>query len=358
MRPLILIIICLSALNAQAPRKSSPADNPKFMAIWEPVNFDKDIDLHSVAFTSAEEGWAGGEKGTILHTKNGGKNWEAQLGGDPAAKGPDMTELFFLDATHGWAHSNFELFATTDGSTWHEVAKTKSGARSFQFTSPETGFSAATHPSGGTIQRSDDGGKIWKPVTQCVYELKVQGLARRTACNFVSLSFPTASDGYAIGGFSNATLPPLFAASHDGGKNWELTTLPDIQGEGQWVHFLNAQTGLATLKDGKVIMTTDGGKTWAGVVSPVGGMGGRFAMLPSFTVGVSNANAQIGYSSNLGRGFTAKPFKLPAAPHGISFPDARHGYVIGSHGMVYRYIIVPTTYKSEGMLPGLIAPGE
>lgn len=62
------VLTLLPFLPAQAPRpaktpvKTSAAAAPEFKAIWEPVNFKKDIKLTGVWFVSAEQGWAVGDK--------------------------------------------------------------------------------------------------------------------------------------------------------------------------------------------------------------------------------------------------------------------------------------------------------
>ena len=129
----VVTVYTFSVASAQTPARKSPvrkapvpssSTQPKFKAIWEPVNFNKDIELNSVAFTSAEEGWIVGAKNTIIHTKDGGKTWEVQLGGDPASTDRPLQEVFFLDDRHGWARGSAEqMLQTTDGATWQEVGK-------------------------------------------------------------------------------------------------------------------------------------------------------------------------------------------------------------------------------------------
>ncbi|MFN3322015.1 MAG: YCF48-related protein [Bryobacteraceae bacterium] len=94
-----LFALQCAALHAQNPAGASPP--AKFKALWEPVNFGQDINLADVAFTSGEVGWAVGAKSTILHTKDGGKTWEVQLGGDPGSGDRDLKGVFFLDSSHG-----------------------------------------------------------------------------------------------------------------------------------------------------------------------------------------------------------------------------------------------------------------
>jgi len=72
----------------KAPAKPSAAptkadSQPKFKAIFEPVNYTEDLQLTDVFFVNELKGWVSGAAGTILHTKDGGDTWTAQLGGDP-----------------------------------------------------------------------------------------------------------------------------------------------------------------------------------------------------------------------------------------------------------------------------------
>src|SRR5713101_2814462 len=82
-----IVLIAGVCAFAQPPGKQTGAQSaaPKFKAIWEPVNVKEDIELRSVHFTSSEEGWVAGGRtvmqgGVILHTADGGANWEVQLG--------------------------------------------------------------------------------------------------------------------------------------------------------------------------------------------------------------------------------------------------------------------------------------
>src|SRR5436189_4318147 len=89
--------------NTPATQRGAAAAQPKFKAIWERIPFDRDIGLRAVACTGPETCWAVGDKSTIIYTKDGGKMWEVQLGGDPASRDDGLIRVFFLDATHGWA---------------------------------------------------------------------------------------------------------------------------------------------------------------------------------------------------------------------------------------------------------------
>jgi hypothetical protein len=110
----------IPAAQVSAPKPpATPAAASKFKAIWEPVPFNKDVNLNAVACVGPETCWAVGAKSTILFTANGGTTWRVQLGGDPESTDPDLTKVFFLDAKNGWAMTGSgKILGTRDGSTW------------------------------------------------------------------------------------------------------------------------------------------------------------------------------------------------------------------------------------------------
>jgi len=347
----VLFLTSIQAFEAQTPKKTPPsvtasATQPKFKAVWEPANYPQDIDLYDVQFVSAEEGWAVGGKNTVLHTKDGAKSWEAQLGGDPESTDRELTEVFFLDAKHGWARGGAEkLMRTTNGGvSWEEIGKISQHDWSLNFVSPQTGFTART-----AIRRTDDGGKTWKEVLKCGISLQVEGLARKFDCFFDDLVFPTPSTGYAIGRPSDNTPRAVLARTKDGGATWTVSAPEAMEDHGKQAFFWNQNTGLVTMRQEKTLMTTDGGESWNGIVTPFGGERARYAMAGQ--LGVITQYRRIAYSTNGGRSFSAREFPVPANINDVAFPDPRHGYLVGEHGMIYRYHIVPADYTVKGMIP-------
>src|SRR3972149_9364586 len=71
----------VGAARSAPAAQAAKAPEPKFKAIWEPVPFSQDIELTAIACTGPETCWVAGAKSTILHTTDGGKTWQAQLGG-------------------------------------------------------------------------------------------------------------------------------------------------------------------------------------------------------------------------------------------------------------------------------------
>jgi len=93
--------------------------------------------------------------------------------------------------------------------------------------------------------------------------------------------------------------------------------------------------------------TDDGAKTWAGVVGSAG-FDLRFA---NANVGWSfRENGLFSYTTDGGRRWTSRQVKFPARVMGFSLPRPDRGYVVGEHGLIYRYRVVPIDYAAKGVL--------
>jgi hypothetical protein len=110
------------------------------------------------------------------------------------------------------------------------------------------------------------------------------------------------------------------------------------------------------LASGQTFWTADGGSTWTGSTSPPAWRSYYASGQGKIIVGVNQNGRQAGYSFNGGRNFSSRAMGLPANVRDVTFPDATHGYLVGQHGMVYRYRIVPTAYTSPGMIGAAAAP--
>lgn len=334
-----------------ASKGSATESAPKFKAIWEPVNYGKDINLQALHFVSAEEGWVVGDKNTILHTASGGKTWEVQLGGDLESTERALSEVFFVDAKHGWARAAEKLFRTRDGGgTWEQVASKSGHWRKLTFVSPRIGF--IIHAD--AIERTEDGGQTWKPIFKCTIDLLVGGLARKSACTFRDLAFPSTQFGYAIGTDNAGAGAGILARTQDGGQTWVATHPASLDGEGLKLRFWDDKSGIAMVR-GKNLVTRDSGETWTPTVLSFH-HGDTSLALAGQGFGVAALYQEIAYTTNAGRSFATRAFPIPTSALALHFPDAQHGYVIGDHGMVYRYRIVPIAYQVPGLIPAVSAP--
>src|SRR5947208_3263264 len=177
-----------------SPVKSAASEGtqPKFKAIWEPVIVQEDIELLSAYFVSPEEGWVTGGRtvmggGVILHTKDGGANWEVQLG-DPQSSDRAYRDLRFVEPKIGFAvqstgGGDHQLLRTTDGQNWAPSGTVGQHRTDYRFISADVGFYAG----GAEIYRTRNGGRTWEPVYQCRVKAEINGLTRDVNCEFDQL---------------------------------------------------------------------------------------------------------------------------------------------------------------------------
>lgn len=348
---------------AKAPAKAA-GEQPKFKAIWEPVNFKQDIGLTDVYFVNDTTGWASGEKGTLIKTTDGGDTWTVILGGDPAAKEEPIRDLRFLDATHGWAtkyQGGGKLLRTTDGENWEQFGKIGEAYGfyyDFVFLTERIGVQLVKE--GSDIARTTDGGKTWKVVADgCAVNAEVEGLSRKLGCNRKSFFFLSPEIGYAIGATIPGTNMVLFR-TEDGGMTWTPQVVPDVGHPDeshfeQWLYFTDANSGFAVLpRADKFLATSDGGKTWRGVIASVKGP-------LKFAAQVGWSFDQYGkwtYTTDGGKRWASVAMRFPAYVKAYSLPSPQRGYMVGDHGMVYRYRIVPVEYSSKGMIAAAMMPAK
>jgi photosystem II stability/assembly factor-like uncharacterized protein len=369
MRIVAEFVVCsfvvVSAAGQAPVRKAATAkpaaaneSAPKFKAIWEPFPFNKDIDLNAIACVGPETCWVVGAKSTILFTSDGGKTWRVQLGGDPEASDDPLTKVFFLDAKNGWAMTDRgKILGTRDGGTWVELSTVGGTTKGVWFVNPQTGLEVNGWGSTRTLQRSNDGGKSWKPIRPCSVDASVGGLTRKLGCVMSTAQFLSPSVGFTGGGAeaAMATRVATFGKTSDGGQTWTMSVIPETKWSITDVEFWSEKDGIVTLSRGEEIYwTADGGETWTRSVKQRLWPSKHAVGEGKIIVGVGD-DGGIAYSFNGGRNFTSRPFTLPARVHDVTFPDAGHGYLVGQHGMVYRYRIVPIDYSSQGMI-GAMAP--
>ena len=245
--------------------------------------------LLGVDFVSKKLGWAVGENGTILHTRNGGVTWEAQSSpthllfdvcivgkdkgfvvGDRGAilqtddggtkwQAQDSRTAECFGATHfvspqkGWAvaETGVILHTTNGGAVWQQqTSNTKQDLLAVFFIDEETGWCVG---SAGEIVHTSDGGKTWSRQQSGV------------PYNLFDIHFTSKKEGWVVGLFGTL----LYTV--DGGNRWQLSTLSrqlskmDIN-KNIWlnaVYFVSPQIGSVVGENGTVFHTDDGGKSWS-----------------------------------------------------------------------------------------------
>lgn len=132
----------------------SPVYAPPLMDVW---------------FATPEQGWAAGAYGTLLRTRNGGRDWQ-----DWSYKVDNADELH-LNGVVG--NSNGALFlasewgtvfvSSNEGNSWRPVETGYDGSFFGVVVNPETG-SVFAHGLLGTVYRSQNNGEVWQTLDSAV----------------------------------------------------------------------------------------------------------------------------------------------------------------------------------------------
>ena len=159
----------------------------------------QDARLNDVCFVDATHGWAVGDRGTVLHTEDGGKTWRERIS---EVECP-LKSVWFLDHKIGWAV----------------------GGASEPY----------TRRSAGVVLRTENGGRSWTPVKCPIPPLR-------------KVRFVDAQNGWALGDGSPMQPAGLFFTDC-GGRAWKAATGP--RGPG-WLtaDMVDANSGAVAGRDG------------------------------------------------------------------------------------------------------------
>lgn len=383
----LLLFAPVTGLAQQAPPRKAPVRKapakaattpapaqPQWKGIWEPVNYSADLQLTDIFCVSVDVCYVSGAAGTILKTTDGGQTWTPQLGGDPQSREAPIGNFRFLDETHGWALQGagifvYKLLRTTDGESWEQIGEIHAdwGLLGYQFSSEENGVYIDGNNNVARIMYSTDGGRTWKEAfsaNACRVQVTIEGLNREVACTLAGFHMASPTVGYATGSFYHAHDLLALLKTEDGGATWTLSGVEGIVPVYQYnwsqaIFFLDESTGYLFLNNKKIYATTDGGETWRGLVGTAGPkfkfadpeVGWAFA---HFSYGLTY---KLNYTTDGGKRWFSREFRFPAEVNGFSLPRRDRAYVVGGHGMIYRYRVVPATEEvAANVIPAPAMP--
>ncbi len=349
--PAVIIAALLLAPVMTHAQKSAKESAIEVKGVWESVSYPADVYLTDVYFATPDLGWvsagAGNNAGMIIHTKDAGATWTVQLG-DAESSDPAFHGLRFIDAQHGWVLQDgteaFKLLSTSDGQTWSQAGSIERhwGVPDYTFISASEGLYIDGNDNQGRIMRSSDGGRTWNEVFACKATVQIEGLTKNIDCALKTIHFPSRRVGYAMGGAHDAKRTLFVAKTEDGGQTWNLITVPDVGGDvevyfNQEAFFTDESTGVVGLSDQRIYRTTDGGKSWKGMV----GTSGPSIRFADPVVGWSFSSSQtLSYTTDGGSRWTTRETPWPGKVSAFSLPRRDHGFVVGEHGMIYRYRMI------------------
>jgi photosystem II stability/assembly factor-like uncharacterized protein len=217
-------------------------------------------DLNAVYFLDSKRGWAAGDGGVILHTRDGGRMWSRQA---VTAK-DSFNDVYFRNEEEGYLLARAEIFTTDDGGqSWRTATRftpqTFGGAEpelySVRFTSKKRGWVVGSLTRGENVVDSlvlatENGGATWQrqrvPVSDELIHLDFDGERR----------------GWVVGSGGR------ILHTRDGGESWAVqrsgTTAALYH-----VEFQGDERGWAVGERGTILRTEDGGRVWRAVPAPV-----------------------------------------------------------------------------------------
>jgi len=228
----------------------------------EQQNTTNNVYFNGISFIDENEGWVVGSyynimKGIILHTRNGGVDWE-QIN----TLEEWIQDVHFINSREGCIAAFQQIYYTNSGGkTWKSVTPQELPGcwRNLDFVDLKHGWAVYCQ---GQIAYTEDGGKSWE-------------LIDRTIKSLEKVDFVNEQEGWGIGsrtrwdGDKGVGSDGLIFHTEDGGKSWiEVFKVDDSfikdlcfvnNNEGWVVGF--STTGIQ-MEDGFILHTTDGGMTW------------------------------------------------------------------------------------------------
>ena len=225
---------------------------------WEQVNSPTRETLNRVFFSDSQTGWAVGENGTILHTKDGGTSWLIQ---NSTVSG-NVADVFFLNDRLGWAIAwnvtslplGSVLLKTINGGDLWSAENFKAAnifLRSVSYFDSLNGWMSG---SDGTIVYTTDGGVQWTNAQLDTTQF--------TQFPVIDLKFADRKNGYASGGFFD--LAGVIWQTSDSGLTWSAKGIGPEPIQRLVVRDTNNVIGVGGDFEygASVVTTNDGGQTW------------------------------------------------------------------------------------------------
>jgi len=289
--------------------------------------------LHTIFFLDQSRGWAGGSRGTLVATIDGGKTWQIKPQPTPDA----LRDIYFFDDDNGWllCEANvYELKSKTDPRTY--LMQTRDGGEHWKRISllavdVDARLVRAVFSRGGrgwafgeegTIFTTRDSGASWTSLQSPTRHLLLGGV------------FIDDYRGWLVG--AGATI----IQTSDGGETWHKSNLTDAIKKGirfAATSFVDNRLGWTVGSGGTVYRTINGGRTWqqqnSGIATDLFDV--RFLdALEGWAVG---AEGTIIHTNDGGLHWTLEPSGTEHPLEKVFFTDREHGWAVGFGGTVLGY---------------------
>jgi photosystem II stability/assembly factor-like uncharacterized protein len=274
--------------------------------------------LNDVFFLDAQTGWAVGERGTILHTDDGGDTWQRQV----SPVNGDLRRIVFLDVQTGWIagapqwlggwDKNVLLRTDDGGRTWTECPlpiSTDSQNIDFTWADAHTGWLII----GVWVLHTADGGQTWQKQILPFDDHRLN-------------SITSVDSQHAWIAAGNTIL-----RTSNGGETW-VALDTDLDFDAQLVVFVDIQTGWAFGEHGTIVHTSDGGQTWQTQQTQIHLI--QDVDFPDASTGWVLSRSRL-WSTTDG-GLTWEAHDILDEKRALVFVDDQHGWVVGTGSWNWR----------------------
>ena len=313
----------------------------------------------SMQFVSATEGWISLQSNALLHTTNGGINWQVVIpNATDVTAGMDApgSRLSFINTTTGWVFKTLGsndspqgavLYKTSNGgSTWERTLFSSTpgdAAIQVQFVNATNGWILIYNMNTGNViyKKTSDGGSTWTP----------------TAGGGI-FYYVNAAIGYSFSAGPNMIPPYTIYKTTDGGTYWLPQYVDNTAGEINDIRFTDENNGWAVGNNGKLFKTTDGGANWIPSIYNSNYKNNKVFFINNNNNNIGwigttqeNNNSKMLSTTNGGMSWTEQTLPFNYKVYSMSFWDANNGWAAADYGGLARYMYDPlNTYKNSTLI--------
>jgi len=321
-------------------------------AQWQPQASPTDVELRGLSIVSPSVVWASGQRGTVVHTTDGGAHWTRDT--IPGAAALDLRAIAATSPTTAHAISiadSSRVYRTTDGGrTWsRRWSATRKGTflDAIQFWDARNGI-AMSDPVDGKFLLivTSDGGESWREIPADRLPPALPGEGGFAASGTCLAVQRTSHVWIATGGAAAGRL----YHSADRGATWTVHDTPlraGVPSAGVFsAAFRDAKHGVIaggdyekpTLRGRNLATTSDGGATWTLTDSAASPAGYRsaVAIVPGTRANTLVAVGLTGTDVSSDGGVTWRSADSTAY-NSVAFASPSAGWAVGPKGRIARW---------------------
>jgi photosystem II stability/assembly factor-like uncharacterized protein len=168
---------------------------------------------------------------------------------------PALASIQMVEPHVGWAVGSYAIFATADGTHWSKQLASTEQFVGVDFISASTGWAVGAR----TLLGTSDGGRTWQALGEAPKPIRsVHFISASEGWGVAGGGSPQMNHGWLMPGFGGTLVK-----SDDGGRNWANLDSPV---DPQSVCFSNATHGWLATSEGLVFFSGDGGHSWTEVL--------------------------------------------------------------------------------------------